>query len=101
VSSHLKCSRANSLQVYFAYHFQDFDRSPKDTFFLSDGTEISFIDYFKKKYNICIKDPNQPLIVNRPKAKTAHEETTARLIVLVPEQCYLTGLTDVSRIEGL
>ena len=81
---------------YFISKFQDFDRKPQDTFTLSDGSVISFVDYFKTKYNISLKDPDQPMIVNRPKVKTSHEQETTRLIVLVPEQCYLTGLTDVS-----
>lgn len=41
-----------------SYRIEDFDfqRNPKSTFTLRDGKEISFIDYFYKKYNIKIKD---------------------------------------------
>ena len=35
-----------------------FDLSPKSTFFLKEGSEISFADYFLKKYNEEVKDLN-------------------------------------------
>ena len=66
------------------------------TFPLANGTEQTFFDYYKQKYDINIKDKQQPLLVNKPREKTSHESTVSRLICLVPEICNLTGLTDVS-----
>lgn len=33
----------------------DFDSSPKSTFSKPDGSQISYIDYYRKKYNIKIR----------------------------------------------
>lgn len=43
----------------------DFEKSPKDTFVLdADGTETTYHDYFKSKYQATIRDMNQPMIIN-------------------------------------
>ena len=43
----------------------DFEKSPKDSFVLdADGTETTYHDYFKTKYQASIKDMNQPVIVS-------------------------------------
>ena len=42
----------------------DFTSSPKSSF-ESKGEPITYIDYYKRQYNIDIKDLNQPLLVNR------------------------------------
>lgn len=42
----------------------DFTASPKSSFECK-GEPISYVDYYKKQYNIVIKDVNQPLLVNR------------------------------------
>jgi len=43
--------------------------SPTSTFKKSDGSEITFKEYYKKMYGIEIKVENQPLLINRPKAR--------------------------------
>lgn len=77
----------------------DFESSPKDTFIMKDET-ISYIEYYKRQYNIDIKDPNQPLLVNkierRVSGKTEKEEIR---FCLIPEICFLTGLTDKMRTD--
>ena len=67
----------------------DFTKTPQDSFTTSNG-ETTYLEYYKKKYNKSINDPNQPLLV----VKDIKKGTEIRLI---PEFCYLTGLTDEMR----
>eukprot|EP00347_Sterkiella_histriomuscorum_P022394 403330644 len=74
------------------YRVEDinFEISMKDTFPQEDGTEISYLEYFRQKYGKEIRDVNQPVIVNiNPK--------TGNKIILIPELCQMTGLSDSMR----
>lgn len=74
-----------------------FDMSPKKTFKTTDS-EISFIDYYKKQYQIDIKDHDQPLLINRKEVKLPGDrEKKEMTFCLVPELAYLTGLSDALR----
>ena len=64
-----------------------FDMSPKSTFLSNDGSKVSFIDYYKMKYNLEIKDPNQFLLASLNKR-------TGQETFLIPEFCRMTGLSD-------
>ncbi|XP_077164516.1 piwi-like protein 1 [Paroedura picta] len=77
----------------------DWDSNPQNVFKKSDGSEISFVDYYKKQYNQEITDLNQPVLVSQPKRKRGPEGDIARPAVLIPELCYLTGLTDKMRSD--
>ncbi|KAI8521140.1 Piwi-like protein 2 [Branchiostoma belcheri] len=72
------------------------DKSPTSCFTFHTGEEISFVDYYKKAYNINIADDSQPLIINRPK-KRAKDADPNEVLCLIPELCWLTGLTDNMR----
>lgn len=64
--------------------------TPKDTFKLKEKgmlREISYIEYYKEKYNVDIKHDDQPLLIHI-------NERTMQKIFLVPECCLLTGITD-------
>ena len=43
--------------------------NPESTFTNSKGETMSFIDYYKRQYQIDIQDRKQPLLVNRPTLK--------------------------------
>jgi len=75
----------------------DFGTKPSDEVELKSG-RISYIDYYKKNYEIIIKDSNQPLLIHRSKTKI-QGNTVERQIHLVPEVCYMTGLTDNMRSD--
>lgn len=81
-----------------SYRVDDIDRSstPTSTFTNSRGEEVTFADYYRKQYGLTIKDLGQPLLVHRPKVKSA-SEVTPRTICLVPELCNMTGLTNAMR----
>lgn len=59
---------------------------------------MSYIDYYKKNYSIDIKDQDQPLLVSLPKKKDLKVGRTEK-ILLLPELCCLTGLTDEARAD--
>ncbi|XP_073404629.1 piwi-like protein 1 [Dendrobates tinctorius] len=69
--------------------------TPESTFKKADGSEISFVDYYKNQYNEQVKDLSQPLVVNIP--RRPKPGATDGAIILVPELCNLTGLTDRMR----
>ncbi|ESO83925.1 hypothetical protein LOTGIDRAFT_210915 [Lottia gigantea] len=78
------------------------DKSPQSTFPASKtGQEISFVDYYKTNYNVTITDVEQPLLLHRPRAKRMPGESEAKqeFICLVPELCYMTGLSDAMRSD--
>lgn len=77
----------------------DFDSSPKDKFQMKDET-ISYIEYYKRQYNIEIKDKNQPLLVNKLERRVSGKQEKEEIrFCLIPEICFLTGLTDTMRSD--
>jgi aubergine-like protein len=73
-----------------------FNQSPSQTFPTRDGGSISFVQYYKDKYHLIIRDVNQPLLVSKPKERD-RRGGNEDLILLVPELCRATGLTDSMR----
>jgi len=69
----------------------DFDKNPKFEFTnRKNGKPITFIKYYKEKYNVDISMNNQPLLKHIDKR-------TQKEIFLIPELCVTTGLTDQQR----
>lgn len=76
------------------------DMNPQDTFPTRDGGSITFTEYYKNQYDITIRDVNQPLLINRKTVQiSGQSEKTERMICLVPELSYLTGLSDAMRAD--
>ncbi|NXI49548.1 PIWL1 protein, partial [Chloroceryle aenea] len=73
----------------------DWNASPRSTFRKSDGSEISYVDYYKKQYNQEITDLNQPVLISQFRKKSGN--IMAGPVVLIPELCFLTGLTEKMR----
>lgn len=76
-----------------------FDESPMSTFDTKTGT-ISFMDYYKQKYNIIIRDPHQPMLIHRSKERDIRGGVP-EMILLIPELCRATGFTDQMRENRL
>ena len=77
----------------------EFAESPKTEFTLASGAKISFYDYYKNQYGIEISDLGQPLLIHRPKIKGISEASAERIVKLVPELCFMTGMTDAMRAD--
>jgi aubergine len=79
------------------YKVDDIDwlQNPDSTFETRDGEE-SFANYYERRYRLKVKDRKQPLLVVKPKARNIRGGQD-RLILLVPEFCRATGVTDQMR----
>ncbi|KAH8261817.1 hypothetical protein KR038_009051, partial [Drosophila bunnanda] len=73
----------------------DFGQTPRSTFDCK-GKSVSFVDYYLTKYNIRIRDHNQPLLISKNRDK-AQKTNASDVVVLIPELCRVTGLTDNMR----
>lgn len=73
----------------------DWQKKPTDTF-MYRGEAISLVEYMKRKYQITIADHRQPLLISHARARDLRAGM-AETIELIPEVCFLTGLTDQMR----
>ncbi|KAF6212110.1 hypothetical protein GE061_012630 [Apolygus lucorum] len=73
----------------------DFESNPLSTFDMK-GKKVSFKEYYREKYNLNIRFEDQPLLVSKPKAKDIRGGRDKN-IILVPELCCMTGITDSMR----
>ena len=64
----------------------DFDLNPVNKKLNYENKTINHIEYYKKAYNIEIKNKDQPLIIVRKK--------DSKPIYFVPELCYLVGIDE-------
>ncbi|XP_075262677.1 piwi-like protein 1 [Convolutriloba macropyga] len=71
----------------------DWDMNPLKSFDRADGTSMTFIDYYEQNYDLRIADGRQPLILHRAKNKR-NPDMPPQMIYLVPELCYMTGLSE-------
>lgn len=74
-----------------------FDQSPQSTFQMN-GKDVSYMEYYKNHYNIDLKDQKQPLLLSREDRRVSgQKEKETITFCLIPEICYLTGITDTIR----
>ncbi|NXU70935.1 PIWL1 protein, partial [Oreotrochilus melanogaster] len=73
----------------------DWDGNPQCTFRRADGSEISFVEYYRRQYNQEITDLNQPVLISQ--SKRMRGNIVPGPVVLIPELCFLTGLTEKMR----
>ncbi|XP_055594938.1 protein aubergine [Uranotaenia lowii] len=81
----------------YTIHDVTFDTTPESTFDTKAG-KTSFLEYYKTKYNIRIRDPHQPMLLSRAKKRDLRAGGS-ELMALVPELCQMTGLTDQMRSD--
>uniref|UniRef100_A0A6G1S4P7 Piwi-like protein 1 n=1 Tax=Aceria tosichella TaxID=561515 RepID=A0A6G1S4P7_9ACAR len=89
------------------YRIEDirFDLKPTDTFTdKRDSREISYLEYFKTRHNEVILEVTQPMLQVVPNNKRGRNERgnedQTREILLVPELCNITGLTEQQRNDN-
>ncbi|XP_058387642.1 piwi-like protein 3 [Diceros bicornis minor] len=75
----------------------NWEETPKATFKKSDGKRITFVEYYKQQYDTQVTDLTQPLLISKGKWKKSQQDTPHEPVLLVPELCSLTGLTDAMR----
>ena len=84
------------------YKIEEIDKklSPKSTFYDNkEGKDLTYIEYFKTRYGVSIKNEGQPLIkvLADRKFNKSKNPQDKQYIYLVPEMVCLTGLTDQQR----
>nr|XP_019569998.1 PREDICTED: piwi-like protein 2 [Rhinolophus sinicus] len=73
----------------------DWNKTPKDSFTMSDGTEITFLEYYSKNYGITVKEEDQPLLIHRPSERQNNQGTLLKgEILLLPELSFMTGIPE-------
>ncbi|XP_032491291.1 piwi-like protein 2 isoform X1 [Phocoena sinus] len=73
----------------------DWNKTPKDSFTMSDGKEITFLEYYSKNYGITIKEKDQPLLIHRPSERQNNQGMLLKgEILLLPELSFMTGIPE-------
>ncbi|OXA64113.1 Protein argonaute-3 [Folsomia candida] len=70
--------------------------SPKDEFLRKDQM-VTYAEYYKEHHGLQIQYPDQPMLVSRIKPRRGDAIQEDKLVVLVPELCFVTGLTEDQR----
>ncbi|XP_025207261.1 piwi-like protein Siwi isoform X1 [Melanaphis sacchari] len=81
------------------YRIDDVDENsdPTSEFSKKDGSKISYIQYYKEKYNLTIRGGRQPMLISKNKRSIRQFGIEDTLVYLVPELCVMTGITDAMR----
>lgn len=70
----------------------DFKSNPNSEFTFKSGEKVTYVEYFRRHWNIEIVDLKQPLLIHRPRPKRGEVEGTDA-ICLIPELCTVTGMS--------
>lgn len=70
----------------------DFNQTPMSKFNTRDE-QITYLEYYTKRYKLTIRDKKQPLLVSRPTEKNIRGGQN-EFIMLIPELSRATGLND-------
>lgn len=73
----------------------DFTQNPMSTFETKKGP-ISYVEYYKTKYNITIRDVRQPMLISKARERDLRGGKD-QTVCLIPELCRATGLSDDMR----
>ncbi|XP_066495606.1 piwi-like protein 2 isoform X2 [Tiliqua scincoides] len=78
----------------------DWNKTPKDSFTMSDGKETTFVDYYSKNYGITLRELGQPLLIHRPKERNNPlGKDVSQQINLSPEQHHMSLRQLLNRIQ--
>ncbi|KAM4675853.1 piwi-like protein 2 [Discoglossus pictus] len=75
----------------------EWNKTPKDTFTMSDDTKTSFLDYYSKNYGITVKEVDQPLLVHRSNERKQLKSKMPGVVLLLPELSFMTGIPEKMR----
>ncbi|XP_043928563.1 piwi-like protein 4 [Protopterus annectens] len=82
------------------YRIEDIDFSVNPTHtFKKAGTEISYVDYYKEQYDVKVHDLGQPMLVSQLKSKLPNKNAEPRMVHILPELCFLTGLSSQAKSD--
>merc|ERR1712033_66676 len=72
------------------------DKHPDSEFDMRNGEKMTYMKYYSQRYNKSIQDAKQPLLISMPKMADQRAGQTGP-IYLVPELCFMTGLSEEQR----
>lgn len=75
----------------------DYSKTINSSFTKKDGTATTFKDYYAGQYNMTVQEVRPGLLVNLKKEKGQFNPDGSQKMketILIPEFCYLTGVTD-------
>ncbi|XP_004707651.1 piwi-like protein 2 [Echinops telfairi] len=73
----------------------DWNKTPRDSFTMSDGKDITFLEYYSKNYGITVKEDDQPLLIHRPSERQNNQGSLLKgEILLLPELSFMTGIPE-------
>ncbi|XP_075300918.1 piwi-like protein 2 [Opisthocomus hoazin] len=76
----------------------EWNKTPRDSFTLASGEEITFVDYYSKAYGITIRELDQPLLIHRPRERLTPEgKRRLDMVLLVPELTFMTGIANMRK----
>lgn len=84
-------------KVVYRVEDVNFKLKPTDTFFdKRENKDVSFKDYYKRRYNLTISNLTQPLLLvtQNNKRKDGRQDDDKTDIYVVPELCNVAGLTE-------
>ncbi len=77
----------------------DFTKDASSTFHLrKEDRDISYVNYYKERYQQTITVPMQPLLVSKPTRRDINRGNNEN-VYLVPELCGMTGLSQEQRFN--
>uniref|UniRef100_UPI00358F629F piwi-like protein 1 n=1 Tax=Myxine glutinosa TaxID=7769 RepID=UPI00358F629F len=78
----------------------EWDRNPQMEFQRNNGSQITYVDYYMQQYNQAVTDMTQPLLVSRARRRSSQGAASTELeLHLLPEFCFLTGLSEKIRSD--
>lgn len=78
----------------------DFSQTPMSKFKCTNDREVTYVEYYRTNYALDIKDMKQPILMSHLEQRiSGKREKETISIGLVPELCFLTGLTDQQRAD--
>lgn len=66
--------------------------------FSYQGSQITYLDYYQKEYQVTVRDPHQPLLLSRPRKRDLRRGQKGN-IYLIPELCVATGVSQAMRSD--
>ncbi|KAL5239162.1 hypothetical protein ACI65C_006572 [Semiaphis heraclei] len=81
------------------YRIDDIDENsnPTSKFRKKDGSEMTYMQYYKEKWNLTIHTAKQPMLISKNKRSVRKFGEEDTLVYLVPELCIMTGITVAMR----
>lgn len=66
--------------------------------FAYQGSQITYLEYYQKAYQVAVRDPHQPLLLSKPRKRDLRRGQKGN-IYLIPELCVPTGVSQSMKAD--